>query len=134
MEMIMLKQNSKQVNIQKQMVKITKCDICNQVLHNRAIFFQSAVNNNVICESCYKKFSKDDIKLMINLFNAYGGYFGKFQKLKDSVYKRLKELNGFKIRQENLSSADSSNLQLLHAALQFGFTPKEYFQGFIIKE
>ena len=115
---------------QKQIGKTTKCGICNQELCSKAIFYQSAVNNRIICERCYRMFSRDDIELMINLFIAYGGYFGKYHKLKASVYKRLKELNGFEVKQDNLANADGLNLQLLHAALQFGFTPKEYFQGF----
>ncbi|MFX1269829.1 MAG: hypothetical protein ACFFAK_17855 [Promethearchaeota archaeon] len=67
---------------------------------------------------------------MVNLFNAYGGYFGKYKKLKSSVFKRLKELNEADMSKESISSAsDEINLQLLHAALLFGFSPQEYFQG-----
>lgn len=131
MEMTMLKKGeSRLVTSKKQMAKTIVCDICKQEL-SKAILYQSAVNDKIVCESCYRIFSKEDIELMINLFNAYGGYFGKFRKLKASVYKRLKELNGFGVRQENFSNANGLNLQLLHAALQFGFTPKEYFQGFV---
>ena len=68
---------------------------------------------------------------MLNLFNAYGGYFGKFKKLKASVYKRLKEFNESSLRNNNFLKADRVNLQLFHAALLFGFTPREYFQGIL---
>jgi transcription elongation factor Elf1 len=129
--MILKKEESRLVSSKKKVTKSILCSICQQELHNKAVLYQSAVNDRIICEKCYRRFSREDIELMINLFNAYGGYFGKFQKLKASVYKRIKELNGFKVRQDNLSNADSINLQLLHAALQFGFTPKEYFQGFL---
>ncbi|MGB5910130.1 MAG: hypothetical protein WBH31_02935 [Promethearchaeia archaeon] len=105
------------------------CDICKEKIKHRATLFQSGVHSRVICEICYKRFPKNDIELMVNLFNAFGGYFGKFKKLKSSVFKRLKELNEADMSKENLSSADEINLQLLHAALLFGFSPQEYFQG-----
>ena len=132
--MIYKKEESRLVTSKKQVAKSTICDLCHHELYSKAILYQSAVNHRIVCEKCYRMFSRDDIELMVNLFNAYGGYFGKFHKLKASVYKRLKELNGFGVKQNNLSNADSLNLQLLHAALQFGFTPKEYFQGFITKD
>ena len=105
------------------------CDICKEKIKHRATFYQSGVHSRVLCEICYKRFPKNDIELMINLFNAYGGYFGKFKKLKSSVFKRLKELNEADMSKENVFSADEINLQLLHAALLFGFSPQEYFQG-----
>ncbi len=105
------------------------CDICKEKIQHRATFYQSGVHSRVICEICYKRFPKNDIELMVNLFNAFGGYFGKFKKLKSSVFKRLKELNEADMNQENQSKADEINLQLLHAALLFGFSPQEYFQG-----
>ena len=106
-----------------------ECDLCKEKIKHRATFYQSGVHSRVICEICYKRFPKNDIELMINLFNAYGGYFGKFKKLKSSVFKRLKELNEADMSKENLFSTDGINLQLLHAALLFGFSPQEYFQG-----
>ena len=105
------------------------CDICKEKIKLRAIFYHSGVHSRVICEICYQRFPKTDIELMVNLFNAFGGYFGKFKKLKSSVFKRLKELNEKDMSQENQSNADRINLQLLHAALLFGFSPQEYFQG-----
>ncbi|MFW9948088.1 MAG: hypothetical protein ACFFDX_14785 [Candidatus Odinarchaeota archaeon] len=106
-----------------------ECDICKEKITHRATFYQSGIHSRVICEICYKRFPKNDIELMINLFNAYGGYFGKYKKLKSSVFKKLKELNQADINKDEITSADDVNLQLLHAALLFGFSPQEYFQG-----
>ncbi|MEJ2293957.1 MAG: hypothetical protein P8Y23_04245 [Candidatus Lokiarchaeota archaeon] len=128
------KNNTKLENTYKPKVKVIKCDICHKDLNKKAILYHTAINDKTICEICYKTFSKDEIELMVNLFSAYGGYFGKYQKLKASVYIRLKELNGTKVEQDALSGAEGLNLQLLHAALQFGFTPNEYFQGLLIKK
>lgn len=132
--MLMLEKNiTKLENTHKQKVKAVRCDICQKDLNKKAIFYHTAINDKIICESCYKTFSKDDIELMVNLFSAYGGYFGKYQKLKISVYNRLKELSGIDIEQDAISGAEGLNLRLLHTALQFGFTPKECFQGILIK-
>ncbi|MFX1493675.1 MAG: hypothetical protein ACFFBZ_05285 [Promethearchaeota archaeon] len=106
-----------------------ECDICKEKITHRATFYQSGIHSRVLCEICYKRFPKNDIELMINLFNAYGGYFGKYKKLKSSVFKKLKELNQADINKDEITSADDVNLQLLHAALLFGFSPQEYFQG-----
>ncbi|MFW9784537.1 MAG: hypothetical protein ACFFFB_19810 [Candidatus Heimdallarchaeota archaeon] len=114
--------------------KLITCDVCNEEIRYRAAFYDSGVNHRVICELCYRKFSKEDIELMLNLFNAYGGYYGKFKKLKSSIYKRLKEFNEFDLRNNNFSNTDQINLQLLHGALIFGFTPEEYFQGVLIHD
>ena len=105
------------------------CDICHEPIKYRASYYDSGVNFGVICDICYKRFPDADIQLMRNLFNAYGGYFGKYKKLKASVYKRIKELLNVSDGTNSFSSANQINLQLLHAALLFGFTPKEYFQG-----
>jgi hypothetical protein len=135
MEMLMLEKNNTILqNTHKQKAKIIKCDICHKDLNKKAVFYHTAINNKIICEICYKAFSKDEIELMVNLFSAYGGYFGKYQKFKPSLYNRLKGINGTTIEQNAFSRADGLNLQLLHAALQFGFTPKEYFQGILIKK
>ncbi len=123
------KNESKGENHHSSDLSSIECDICKEKIKHRATFYQSGVHSRVICEICYKRFPKNDIELMINLFNAYGGYFGKFKKLKSSVFKRLKELNEADMSKENHFSADGINLQLLHAALLFGFSPQEYFQG-----
>ncbi|MFX0058322.1 MAG: hypothetical protein ACFE85_13345 [Candidatus Hodarchaeota archaeon] len=105
------------------------CDICKEEIKYRALFYESGINSGVLCESCHKKFQESEIELMMNLFNVYGGYFGKFKKLKTSVYKRLKEQGEGTIGKGEFSNADKINLELLHKALLFGFSPKEFFEG-----
>ena len=109
----------------------TRCDVCQEEIKFKATIYDSGVNHRVICELCYKRFPKNDLELMLNLFNAYGGYFGKFKKLKSSVYKRLREYNENGFKNNDSSRANQINLQLLHAALLFGFTPQEYFRSIL---
>ena len=105
------------------------CDICQEEIKYRALFYELGINSGVICESCHRKFEKSEIELMINLFNAYGGHFGKFKELKISVYTRLKEMGELGVGKGKFSNADKINLELLHKALLFGFSPKEFFGG-----
>jgi len=106
-----------------------KCVICRQVVKERAIICRSGVNYKIICGDCHKRFSKEDIELMTNMFVAFGGYFGKYKDSKFSVYKILKDLTAeIEINKEkiNLKKLD---VRTLHKALTRGITPQELIQG-----
>ena len=105
------------------------CGICSTEIKNRASIYHSGVYTRVICENCLKKFSSNDIELMVNLFTAFGGYFGKYKKPEYILYIILKELKEKSKYRENSFSAAEIKLQLLHKALLYGISPEKFFQG-----
>jgi hypothetical protein len=106
-----------------------KCGICNTEILNRATIHRSGVYIRVICEKCLKKFSTSDIELMINLFTAFGGHYGKNKKPDYIIYILLKELKENLSKKENSLSLAELKLKLLHKALLYGVSPDKYFQG-----
>ncbi|MFX1316375.1 MAG: hypothetical protein ACFE9T_10965 [Promethearchaeota archaeon] len=106
-----------------------KCGICKAEIKTRASVYRTGVHIRVICESCYKKFSEDDIELMLNLFTAFGGYFGKYKKPEYILYIILKELKEKYREKGYFFNADEINIKILHKALLYGVSPKKYFQG-----
>lgn len=105
------------------------CGICRAEVRNKASIYHSGVYTRVICEKCFKKFSSNDIELMVNLFTAFGGYFGKHKKPEYILYIILKELKEKSKYRENSFSAAEIKLQLLHKALLYGISPEKFFQG-----
>jgi transcription elongation factor Elf1 len=105
------------------------CGICSTEIKNRASIYHSGVYTRVICESCLKKFSTNEIELMVNLFTAFGGYFGKNKKPEYILYIILKELKEKSKFKENSFSLAEIKLQFLHKALLYGISPEKYFRG-----
>ncbi|MFX1410762.1 MAG: hypothetical protein ACFFA6_10435 [Promethearchaeota archaeon] len=106
-----------------------KCGVCKAEIKTRASVYRTGVHIRIICESCYKRFSEDEIELMVNLFTAFGGYFGKYKKPEYILYIILKELKEKYRERESFFSADEINIQILHKALLYGVSPEKYFQG-----
>ena len=105
------------------------CGICSAEIKNRASIYHSGVYTRVICENCLKKFSSNDIELMVNLFTAFGGYFGKYKKPEYILYIILKELKEKSKFTENSFSLAEIKLEFLHKALICGISPEKFFQG-----
>jgi len=106
-----------------------KCAICRQVVKERAIICRSGVNYKIICGDCHKRFSKEDIELMANMFAAFGGYFGKYKDSKYSVFTTLKDLTAeIEIDEKNID-LKKLDVRTLHKALTRGITPQELFLG-----
>ena len=106
-----------------------KCGICNSEILKRAAIHRSGVYIRVICDKCLKKFSSDDIELMINLFAAFGGYFAKNRKPDYIIYIILKEFKEKLNNKGNSISLPELKLKMLHKALLYGVSPDKYFQG-----
>lgn len=105
------------------------CCICRSKVRDKASIFHTGVYFRVICEKCLKKFSTNDIELMVNLFTAFGGYFGKYKKPEYILYIILKELKNKSKYIGNSFIAAEIKLQFLHKALLYGISPEKFFQG-----
>ncbi len=103
-----------------------KCAICHNDIKEHNHLYQSERNKSIVCPRCWKLFSKEDIELIIDLFFAYGGYFGKNHSSDFSLNEILKDL----IQEpENKYDLEVLNIKLLHKALLCGITP----EGFVKK-
>ncbi len=100
-----------------------KCAICHNDIKQDNHLYQSERNKSIVCPNCWKLFSKEDIELIIDLFFAYGGYFGKNDSSDFSVNEILKNLTQ---ESESDLDLDQLNIKLLHKALLCGITPEDF--------
>ena len=103
-----------------------KCSTCRALIHDRHTMYQSSLKLGVICKSCRDRFSSDDIEMIVNLFFAYGGYFGQFPKSDFSIDDVIVE---FAEQLETKRDAfHSGNVKMWHKALTHGITPEEFLK------
>ncbi|TFG01389.1 MAG: hypothetical protein EU539_14090 [Promethearchaeota archaeon] len=103
-----------------------KCAICHECINQNSNYFQSKCSFNLICEDCSRRFSEEDIELVISIFFLFGGYFGKTKKLKFSILEVLGNLINHFENDGDEMKLDSINIRLLHQALLHGITPQEF--------
>ena len=108
------------------MIRSIKCAICNAELKNYDFAHESGFLFAIICRKCYRTYSSNDIELMINMFCAFGGYFGKYTPKDDCCVNLLFEES--KIKGKKITIQGS--LKMLHKALLFGVTPQQFFERF----
>jgi len=103
-----------------------KCSICRVDIKDRHTLYQSSLKLGVICNSCRERFSKDDIEMIINMFFAFGGYFGQFDRSKISIDNIIIEFA------EQLDAGKSTfhlqNVKMWHKVLTHGIAPKEFLK------
>ena len=103
-----------------------KCSICRADIKNLRTIYQSSLKIGVICKSCRKRFTEDDIEMMVNLFFAFGGYFGQFDKsefsMDESILVFSEELGVRK------SAFHTQHVMMWHKILTHGITPKEFLK------
>ena len=109
--------------------EMVKCGICRNEIRRGASIYQEGLTFGVVCESCYKNNSQQDLELMANLFLAYGGYFGKLKQNKFSVYKTIKKLMAKFQPGKDLDTLIELNNKMMHQALLYGVTPQELIHG-----
>ncbi len=104
------------------------CVICNQTttenVYNRGFgsFYQT------LCEHCIQKFTKDEIKTMISLFNKYGGFFNELNSCKISIKHILENMFFNLNNQKDVSRMIEINERALHFALIYGYHPKIFIE------
>ena len=88
--------------------------------------YQTSLKLGVVCGSCRKRFSDDDIEMIVNIFFAFGAHFGKFDKSEFSIDEVIVEFaEQLDSRALNLHSA---NVRMWHKVLTHGITPKEFLE------
>jgi len=103
-----------------------KCSICRADIKERHKMFQTSLKLGVICRSCRKRFSDEDVEMIVNLFFAFGGYFGEFDKsefsIDDVIVEFAEQLDAGR------ATFHSQNLKMWHKVLTHGITPKEFLK------
>lgn len=88
--------------------------------------YQTSLKLGVICKSCRNRFPEEDIEMIVNMFFAYGGYFGKYDKsefsIDDVIVGFAEQLDS---REVNLHSA---NVRMWHKVLTHGIGPEEFLE------
>ncbi len=103
-----------------------KCSICRADIKDRNVLYQSSLKLGVICKPCRERFSEDDIEMIVNMFFAFGGYFGQFDKSEFSMDEMIVEFA------EQLDAGNSTfhlqNVKMWHKILTHGIAPKEFLE------
>ena len=88
--------------------------------------YQTSLKFGVICRLCRKRFSDEDIEMIVNIFFAFGGYFGKFEKsefsIDDVIIEFAEQLNA------GNTNLHSQNIKMWHKVLTHGITPEEFLR------
>ena len=103
-----------------------KCSICRADIKGRHKVYQSSLKLGIICNLCRQRFSDEDIEMIINLFFAFGEFFGARDRSKFSIEDTILEFA------RNLDKGEanfhSQNVRMWHKVLTHGITPKEFLK------
>ena len=103
-----------------------KCSICRADIKDRQNLYQSSLKLGVICKTCRERFSEEDVEMIVNLFFAFGGYFGQFDKSEFSIDELVIEFA------EQLDTGNSTfhlqNVKMWHKILTHGIAPKDFLK------
>ncbi|MHA2392572.1 MAG: hypothetical protein ACXAEX_11570 [Promethearchaeota archaeon] len=104
---------------------LLRCGICRTKIIDRAQIHQAGINLGIICATCFQKFPPEDIEILIDLFTAFGGYYGMLDRSEFSILDSLRDM----IEESPLEfDADEINLRLMYKALLHGLTPREFLK------
>lgn len=88
--------------------------------------YQTSLKLGVICKLCRNRFPEEDIEMIVNMFFACGGYFGKYDKSEFSIDNVIVEFA------EQLNAGNttlhSQNIKMWHKVLTHGITPQEFLE------
>ncbi len=103
-----------------------KCSICRAAIKDRHKVYQSSLKLGIICDMCRQRFSDEDIEMIVNMFFAFGEYFGARDKSEFSINDIILE---FAINlDEGKVNFHSQNIKMWHKVLTYGITPKEFLE------
>ena len=107
---------------------LIKCVICRSDIEDNSYIYQLGLNYSLVCDNCFKQFSKEDIELMTNFFLAYGGYFGSKKDENFSIQKVIDDLiEDIHLKKERLN-LNELNIKILHKSLIYGISPQQYVE------
>jgi len=103
-----------------------KCSICRADIKDRHKIYQSSLKLGIICKLCKQRFSDEDIEMIINMFFAFGEFFGSRDRskfsIKDIILEFAIDLN------EEKANFHSQNVKMWHKVLTHGITPKKFLE------
>ena len=102
------------------------CSVCRAPIQGDTNIHQSSFSLSVVCDDCYGEFAKDDVEMMLNMFLAYGGYFGKFKESDITVQSLLSRLLGEIKAEKGRVEIKELNIRLMHKALLYGISPSDF--------
>ncbi|MHA1194829.1 MAG: hypothetical protein ACTSUX_09890 [Promethearchaeota archaeon] len=104
---------------------IINCVVCKNEIKEKYVVKKISFKYIVICAECDKNFSTEELEFVINLFQAFGGHFGKFKISPRYKQKVVKEL----LYKENTENPANSSLKFklnaIYRALLLGINFKE---------
>ena len=104
----------------------TTCTICRSEIMSYEVAYRSIVNKASICGKCYSKYPKWELELMIGLFLAYGGYFGKYRPSYKSVEEVCLESVDHLEKLGKEVGIKEIDIKILHQMLLHGYTQRDY--------
>jgi len=115
---------SSEISLQKEL----KCSICRRNIKINANMFQTKLRLEFICDNCYLNHSKEELNLILNLFDAYGGYYGCEKDINAQNSEIIKKL-AIEIKRKTRNNSidlDSFKLKIIHKALLRGISLELY--------
>lgn len=104
-----------------------KCSICRTDIKERQRIYQSSLTLGIVCDICRRRFSDEEIEMMINMFSVFGEYFGARDKSKFSIEDIILE---FAIDlNKRKTDFHSQNIKMWHKVLTHGITPREFIKA-----
>ena len=103
-----------------------KCSICRADIKERHKVYQSSLKIGIVCNLCRQRFSDEDIEMIINLFFAFGEFFGARDRSKFSIEDTILEFA--KNLDEGKVNFHSQNVRMWHKVLTYGITPEEFLR------
>jgi len=100
------------------------CGICHNTILDLSQAYQSEFLLIPACEECVKKFSEEHLEMMLNMFLAYGGYFGQTPRKDFSIEALVKHFD--EVDNEDGHMIEEINIRMMHTALIHGIHPEKY--------
>ena len=108
----------------KKTMQVVRCCVCHSTINGTEGIYQSPSLYSIACQACSRRFSHEDLGVMMNLFYLYGGYFGKKKRGNFNLEAVLDSIgNEIPIEFDQL---DTINQKVMHVALLHGFSPSEF--------